>query len=305
MEVSLRKYIIFIVFWSIIGSSQSFASPSLDLAANEAYKLISKGEYRQAEKRLLMLSVKGSANASFYLGEIFSNGQTIDPKLEDAIYWYGKALKQGHQEAKHRLNTILIDAIENYKSNLALKALDAGADKNTTFGKRKTTVLSQAARYGNFFMVTELIKRGADVNKKSSDGVTALSSALKKSLKSHPFLGVGTTRYDIVNALLEAKANPNSYHGRAQIPLLQSAIIFWKTNPELLELLVKHGADINASDKNGNTALMIAAVRNYPELASLLLEHGAGKTTENKQGKTALDLAVKRKNNQVINILER
>lgn len=44
----------------------------------------------------------------------------------------------------------------------------------------------------------------------------------------------------------------------------------------VLELFLKHGADNNARDKTGTTALMIAAVSRSPKYTKFLLDKGAG-----------------------------
>lgn len=60
-----------------------------------------------------------------------------------------------------------------------------------------------------------------------------------------------------------------------------------------LPLLLSLGADVNAqSEKDGYTALMVAAERGYPNCVQLLLEHGADPTIQGKTGETALNLAI-------------
>jgi ankyrin repeat protein len=44
---------------------------------------------------------------------------------------------------------------------------------------------------------------------------------------------------------------------------------------EVVKLLLAKGAEINAKDKNGKTALILAARTNHPDVRQLLIEAGA------------------------------
>jgi ankyrin repeat protein len=69
------------------------------------------------------------------------------------------------------------------------------------------------------------------------------------------------------------------------------------TEPEVLEALqaaLDLGADINAVDKNGETAMHSAAYKNHPQAIEFLAAHGAKIETwnrENKRGWTPLTIA--------------
>ena len=64
------------------------------------------------------------------------------------------------------------------------------------------------------------------------------------------------------------------------------------SNPEMITTLLKAGADIEARDKGGSTALMAAAERNpNPEVITALLRAGADAKAKNKAGQTAFDKA--------------
>jgi ankyrin repeat protein len=45
--------------------------------------------------------------------------------------------------------------------------------------------------------------------------------------------------------------------------------------PRIVELLLRHGADVNAPDINGHTALSVAKRENYSEIVLLLENSGA------------------------------
>jgi ankyrin repeat protein len=75
-----------------------------------------------------------------------------------------------------------------------------------------------------------------------------------------------------------------------------------KNSPEIIETLIKAGADINAVTARGDTALMTVfldympymkppATENMEKAVMKLLDNGADVSVRNNDGKTALDLA--------------
>ena len=55
-----------------------------------------------------------------------------------------------------------------------------------------------------------------------------------------------------------------------------------------LRLLLAHGAESNATNRRGETALFVAANNGYLDTISLLVQHGADVNIRNKEDETAL-----------------
>jgi ankyrin repeat protein len=60
----------------------------------------------------------------------------------------------------------------------------------------------------------------------------------------------------------------------------------------ICQLLVDHGADVNATAKDGSTPLMLAALTAKITVVAYLLAKGADPDRTDKTGKTALDYAM-------------
>ena len=59
----------------------------------------------------------------------------------------------------------------------------------------------------------------------------------------------------------------------------------------VVELLLRHGAEINLQDSNGGTALMLAARNGHERVVELLIRRGAEINLQNSDGGTALMIA--------------
>ena len=80
-------------------------------------------------------------------------------------------------------------------------------------------------------------------------------------------------------------ARDNAVNSQRRTALICAA---WFGHTEVAELLVKHGADINAEGNDGETALMLAAICKNTETLELLLKCGANVNARDNMGRTVL-----------------
>jgi ankyrin repeat protein len=86
---------------------------------------------------------------------------------------------------------------------------------------------------------------------------------------------------------------PSPYEGDMVVDMLRCLCFHWEEEEDvvpLARLLIERGADIVATDKDGQTVLHVAARRDYP-LTALLLEHGADVNATDVHGITPLHAA--------------
>lgn len=122
--------------------------------------------------------------------------------------------------------------------------------------------------------VTQLIKRGANVNEPDEDGIVPLTHAINT---------VGQEA--VVRLLIEHGADVNAKHPLGQTPIVAAVVSDDRT---ILELLFKHGIDIQTADQYGDTPLHKASAYGELSAVSFLLENGADVNVKNSRGETPL-----------------
>ena len=154
------------------------------------------------------------------------------------------------------------------------------------------TPLHFAVRAGRLDVINILLDRGADPN------ASGTGSFISKTPLEEVFEGFvlrGKQRLDVVKLLLAHGANPNTSGGGAT-PLLRAILClgFQDEEPvDVVELLLDHGANPNTAV--GDDIPLLCAVKNsYVEIVKLLLKRGANINAQNEFGYTALHQAVSR-----------
>ena len=99
---------------------------------------------------------------------------------------------------------------------------------------------------------------------------------------------------DLVRRLLDLGADPDLQvpirrRNRIRNNLIRATL---EDNLEIVELLLAAGADVNAKDVYGNTALIWASNKGNLDIVELLLASGANVNETNSSGYTALEYAV-------------
>src|SRR3990167_472016 len=113
-------------------------------------------------------------------------------------------------------------------------------------------------------------------------------------------------RTDTAKLLLDRGADINAINDYGGTALI-SAARFWPRsdgNTDTVKLLLDRGSDINAVDASGTTALILAAEYAPIDTVRLLLKMGADIDHVNQDGNTALGLARLKNRVEIVKILE-
>lgn len=144
-----------------------------------------------------------------------------------------------------------------------------------------TTALLWAVHWNDLETATLLLRAGAKVDAANRYGATPL------------WLASTGGNAQMVDTLSKAGADPNALALEGESPLMAAALA---GSADAVKILLARGANVNAKDPlGGQTALMRAAGNHepHPDVVRLLLEHGAAVDIRSKGGLTALLFAVR------------
>ena len=118
--------------------------------------------------------------------------------------------------------------------------------------------------------VHNIISNGAQVNAVNNIGETPLLTACSAAQRQ------------LVSLLLKSKAGPNivNVEGHGSLHKAVDADCCRET----LQEIIRHGADVNAKDKRGRTALLLSCFYRQVDSLKMLIEAGANPTINDEEG---------------------
>jgi hypothetical protein len=201
-------------------------------------------------------------------------------------------------------NAGLLKAAQDGDEHEVRRFIQEGADLAAR-GESEMTALHFAVAGESSACVAALIELGADLEAKDIDGFTPLHIAVQQVSVSmtEQLLGLGAdvnardnndvtpliiasrvfTYKDIADMEAESgrRLNRNAFAARNDARTGQ------------MSALLEAGADINAANNKGVTALIICCLKGFELGANLLLDHGADPLPRTTDGESALDIATR------------
>ncbi len=99
---------------------------------------------------------------------------------------------------------------------------------------------------------------------------------------------------EMIELLVKSGADIDGRGKDEMTPLMCAVLGFINDNYDVVKKMIDLGADLNARDNNGDTPLFMAAYGNKnPEVIKALLKYGADVNIRDDSGKTALEYTYK------------
>lgn len=146
-----------------------------------------------------------------------------------------------------------------------------------------------AIRSGDLAQVEEAFLAGLSANERSIKGVPALIEAVR------------TGKREIVALMLERKARVNVPGRREGLTALEESVRI--NRPDIAQMLIDAGADVDKTGKNGQTPLMLAAKLGHANVVQVLIDAGAYLNDTDPTGRTPLELARERRHRHTVELL--
>lgn len=196
---------------------------------------------------------------------------------------------------------LVIAAMYDGASEIIRLLMEKGADVSAR-DKEGVTALESAATVNDVESARLLLAKGADPNTKDSAGFTPLLAAASNGDRSTEMVKLLLQHGAAVNVAC-AESLELVKNGPLRLGSLTPLMVAVPHgNYATVELLVNAGADINAKDARGMTALTFAVSSDHPDprIVRLLLAKGADPSLKSKDGETALDWAMKYQNPEIL-----
>ncbi len=198
--------------------------------------------------------------------------------------------------------TPLSEAAALGNASIIEQLLKAGADPNTRTTTDGESVLMTSARAGNLEAVKVLVDHGADVNAKEAyRGQTALMwAAAERHAEVVGLLLQQGADWKVVSSFRETKI-PKLSTASSISPISRGGLTAFlfaarEGDIETAKAMLDHGVDINQTDVDSTSGLVVSIMNKQYTFAKFLLDRGADPNVTDVKGRAALYAAVDMRN---------
>ena len=256
---------------SVSASSEGFYEFK-DVSAGEYTLKFEGGGFEAKEtKGVVVTGAELRRDVSLSLPGI-SEAVTVEGDSEERYSVQGGAIFVDFSSSNPFVRAAINDDLDEVKARWIMRAKINSRDKSSN----GISALHAAVENGNLEMVQFLLDQGAKINIRDNDKRTPL---MMLDGDATPELLELLLRYGAKPKLLDKEKNTALYH------LIENG-----GNQALIRTLITFGVDVNAVNKSGQTALMLAAENGNEESVKALLESGAEVNRLDREGRSAWDV---------------
>jgi TPR repeat protein len=231
----------------------------------------------EAAKWFLKAAEQGDTNSQVNISTLYAQGMGIPVNEAEGLAWMMVAATSGNDTAVNYLPRMqngyspqVVQAAKT-RSNEILHRIQAVKAARPDYVAPQS--LQDAAKAGDVESLKALLAKGADINAKDGDGITALVWAAIRSQPAAADLLLAN------GATVDAATSDSS-----------TALLFAARSGEtdIVRALLRKGADVNARNSSGITALQLAAKGSLADPVRALLEGGADPNPADDAGYTPM-----------------
>jgi ankyrin repeat protein len=185
------------------------------------------------------------------------------------------------------LNNLLFEAADKGSVDSVVDLLLKGANVNAKTSDGVTPLMF-ASQNGHLEVVKILLFNGADVNASPDDGATALIAATRFGHE------------DIMDTLIHHGALTNKRTDDSATALIYAASYGYYIPADML---IFYGTNVNIATKDSSTALILASWFGKKDIVELLINKGASLNAKDNNGWTALHCAVYKDYPDIVKLL--
>ena len=174
------------------------------------------------------------------------------------------------------------------------------------------------AVWGDFSAITLMLDAGMSADTKDSVGMPALVAAVSEMgiPKSIPIdsdegfgaiiitevrSGLREPRHSaVVLELLNRGANPNASDKRGTTAIMRAARLGYEA---ITKALLDRGADVNAKNAGGESAMLLATENDHTAIVAMLIENGADVNVKSRDGLSILRTAMDNGRTEIVKLL--
>ncbi len=256
--------------------------------------LIHAVDEREPEMVSLLLEKDADPNKAGKNGEtpLIHAVDERGPKMVSLLLEKGADVNKADEKG----NTPLIHAVDKEGAKMVSLLLEKGADVNKADEIENTPLIYLTKlRWGcKDELVDNLMWGMPDVNLKDKNGNTALYYAISDNKSEYLYYAISNNKSEyLFDAILSLKANVNDVFEKSKSSLLMIASRM--DAKYFINGLIKAGANVNATDANGNNALFYFPKDIDPETLGLFKEKGVNFEHANDKGDNLLIKACQNK----------